>query len=408
MDGRDNRARPANREGLVPDWQGHPRRNLDIQIQACRPLSTRHLSPRLLCSWLHVTLWVIGLAVQFVPASAQQPQPRSSSAAQLAGQDQVAGLDGSIHGVVVDRDGSVCEGARVSLQATPGRASSESTTAPVRSLISDSNGRFNFDSVSPGPFVVAISSEGFQTQTLSDLLHAGESYEAKATVFLLASTTTQMNVNATQEEIAQAEVNIEEKQRIFGAIPNFYVSYAPNAPPLTARQKFSLAEKSLLDPMTFLFIAGVAGIEQADNAFKGYGQGTEGYAKRFGANFVDNVSSSMIGDFLLPVLLKQDPRYFWKGTGSIHTRIYYALTNAVICKGDNGRWQPAYSGILGSLASGGLSNLYYPSADRSGWSLTLQNALIGTGFGAVQNLFQEFLVRKLTPRVPDYRSSSTP
>jgi hypothetical protein len=69
---------------------------------------------------------------------------------------------------------------------------------------------------------------------------------------------------------------------------------------------------------------------------------------------------------LLPSLLKQDPRYFYKGTGSTRSRLLYALTSPVICKGGNGHWQANYSNILGNFAAGGIANLYYPSSDRNG------------------------------------------
>ncbi|PYX86916.1 MAG: hypothetical protein DMG67_20245 [Acidobacteria bacterium] len=98
--------------------------------------------------------------------------------------------------------------------------------------------------------------------------------------------------------------------------------------------------------------------------------------------------------------MKQDPRYFYKGQGSKGSRFLYAISSAVIAKGDNGRWQPNYSGILGNLASGGISNLYYPKTDR-GVALTFENALIRTGSNAIANLVQEFLIRKLTPHVPN-------
>ena len=67
----------------------------------------------------------------------------------------------------------------------------------------------------------------------------------------------------------------------------------------------------------------------------------------------------------------------------------------MICKGDNGRWQPAYSGILGSLAAGGISNAYYPAADR-GAALTFENTLLNIAGAAASNLFEEFLLKKFT------------
>ena len=124
-----------------------------------------------------------------------------------------------------------------------------------------------------------------------------------------------------------------------------------------------------MDPVTFAASGGFAGVEQADNGFSGYGQGAQGYAKRYGASYADSFIGTMVGGAILPSLLKQDPRYFYKGTGSKGSRIMYAMANAVICKGDNGHWQPDYSGILGSLAAGGISNLYYPASSRNGVAL---------------------------------------
>jgi hypothetical protein len=105
---------------------------------------------------------------------------------------------------------------------------------------------------------------------------------------------------------------------------------------------------------------------------------------------------------VLPSLLKQDPRYFYKGTGTKRSRFFYAIANSVICKGDNGKWQANYSSILGGLASGAISNLYYPAADRNDAALTFENALIGIGTAAAANLLQEFVVRRLTPHAPNY------
>jgi len=214
----------------------------------------------------------------------------------------------------------------------------------------------------------------------------------------IAAEVTEVSVVLTREEVALAEIKEEEKQRALGFIPNFYVTYVPHAAPLTPKRKFELAWKTTVDPVSFVLIGAVAGIQQGLDDFHGYGQGAQGYGKRYGAAFADSVTSNFIGGAILPTLLKQDPRYFYKGTGSKRSRILYALANAVICKGDNGRWQTNYSGILGSFASGGISNLYYPRGDR-GAGLVFENAAIGIGVNGAINLFQEFVVRKLTPSV---------
>jgi hypothetical protein len=141
-------------------------------------------------------------------------------------------------------------------------------------------------------------------------------------------------------------------------------------------------------------VGAVAGFQQAQDHFQGYGQGAEGYGKRYGANYADTVTGTFFGGAVFPWLLKQDPRYFYKGTGSTGSRIYYAISRAVICKGDNRRWQPNYSAVLGDLAAGGISNLYYPANDRNSAGLTFANAALGLAGGAVSNVFQEFVVPK--------------
>ena len=210
--------------------------------------------------------------------------------------------------------------------------------------------------------------------------------------------------SASPQEIAQEQVRQEEKQRVLGVVPNFYVAYAPDAPPLTARQKFHIAWRTSVDPVSILASGVFAGAEQAGNMLGGYGQGSSGYAKRFGASLADNTIGTFLGGAVLPVLLKQDPRYFYKGKGTTSSRILYALANAFVCKGDNGRWQANYSGIGGGLAAGAISNLYDPAGSRSGVGLSFETALMGTAGSAVQNLFQEFVVRRLTPKLPNYGS----
>jgi hypothetical protein len=127
-------------------------------------------------------------------------------------------------------------------------------------------------------------------------------------------------------------------------------------------------------------------------------KGAQGYAKRFGASYGDIVSGTFIGSAILPSILKQDPRYFYRGTGSKRSRFLYATANSLICKGDDRHWQPNYSNIVGSLAAGGISDLYYPANARNRAGLVFENTAIKIGETAVLDVFQEFLIRKLTPK----------
>jgi Carboxypeptidase regulatory-like domain len=354
-------------------------------------------APRNGLQWRRLPLCVLFCCLPFLTQAQQIEQVASPlpdaptmpvpAAQDTAGQNQES--LGAISGTVVDQNGNFVFSARVKLE--------REGHVEEREAVSDEKGRFTFAGVPAGPFRLTISALSFATQEAAGILHAGESLEVPQISLLIAAETTEVRVSVTNYELAEEQVKIEETQRVLGVFPNFYVSYQQDTLPLRPKQKFELAWKTSVDPVTLAVTGGFAGVQQAENGFSGYGQGAQGYAKRYGASYADSFIGTMVGGAILPSLLKQDPRYFYKGTGSTRSRILYALANSVICKGDNGHWQADYSGILGSLAAGGISNLYYPASSRNGAWLTFENTFIGIGGAAVGNLFQEFLVRKLTP-----------
>ena len=301
---------------------------------------------------------------------------------------------GYISGTVFDQSGAVSVGAAV-------RLSREDPTLN-REVQSGNNGQFTFPNVAPGDFHITVASSGFATREFAGTLHPGEAFLVPPITLFVATAVTEVHVKETPltpVELADEQIKQQEKQRVFGLFPNFYVSYVADAVPLTPKQKFRLAWKTSVDPMTLVGIGAIAGVEQATNAFEGYGQGAEGYAKRFGATYVDVVTSTVIGSAVLPSLLRQDPRYFYKGTGSTRSRLLYALGSPLFCKGDNQRWQPNYSNVLGAFASAGISYLYYPAGDRNGAGLFVRKSLIRLGETAFEGVLQEFVIRRLTPRL---------
>ncbi len=363
---------------------------------SCKNSSDRTVLTLALTHKTSVCLALIVVLLCGLPALAR-PQQSDSVSQPESGQSQHSPgqqAPGIIVGIVSDSTGAPVSGARITL--------AREGPSPSQDVLSDENGRFAFTGIVPGNFQLTIASPGFATQGTSGTLHSGENYVVPPVTLALATAMTEIQVALTRTELAEAEIKDEEKQRILGFVPNFYVSYVSDAAPLTAKQKFELAWKATIDPVNFALTGVIAGIEQSQNAFSGYGQGAQGYAKRFGASYADGVTGTFIGGAILPSLLKQDPRYFYKGSGTRRSRVLYALANSVICKGDNGRWQPNYSSILGGLAAGGISNLYYPEKNRDGVELTFENALIGIGATAATNLLQEFVIRKLTPKVPNY------
>jgi hypothetical protein len=301
---------------------------------------------------------------------------------------------GSISGTVLDVNGGVVLGAQVTLVSSDGLAG--------RTAMSDDAGQFSFPGLAPGKFKFTVASTGFEPYASSEIvLYAGEKLILPEVRLSPAATTTNVQVSVTQVEIATEQLQAQEQQRVLGIFPNFYSSYIWDAAPLSSGQKFQLATRSLVDPFAFVGTGIFAAAEQWQNTFPGYGQGARGYAKRYGAAYTDEALSRMIGSAILPSLLHQDPRYFYRGTGSKKTRALYAISQAVICRGDNGKMQPNYSYILGSFAAGGISNLYHPAGDR-GAGLTIGNGFLNVGAHAIDNLAREFLFRKLTPKVPDY------
>jgi Carboxypeptidase regulatory-like domain len=349
-------------------------------------------------------LWFLGCVLS---ASAQTPAT-AGQAANIPAQTPVAATAastsagqadpqtaGSISGTVVDKSGSALVGATVKL-TRDGQA-----LAP--DVQSGDDGQYSFTRISPGPYQIAVTANGFTTGTAVGTLNAGQTLAAPAITLEIAGTVTQVTVEPPKVELAEIQINEEEHQRVLGVIPNFYVSYLPDAAPLDTKQKFELAWRSMIDPVTFGLAGAVAGLEQAVKTPDGWGQDAAGYGQRYGAYYAEDVTSTFLGDALLPSIFHQDPRYFYKGTGTTRSRVLYAIANAVICKGDNKKWQFNYSYVIGSLAASGIANSYYPPKDR-GVGLTFENSGIGIASTAAANILQEFVIRRLTPGLPKLKT----
>jgi hypothetical protein len=347
---------------------------------------------------------MVGLSLQVLlcsfPAWSQQPPTdqtvnvaltdsegiQASSNEQQRAQHQA----GSISGKVVDQSGANIAGAVVKL-TREGQSSGLEVT-------SSEDGLFAFSNVAPGSFQLTISSPGLASQDFSGTLQSGEAFVTPLIMLVIPTQVTEVHVGLPPEELAEVQIKEEEKQRVFGVIPNYYVSYEPNAVPITTKHKFELAWKSASDPVTVVGVGVLAGIGQAGDRWGAYGQGAQGYAKRFGASYANVFAATFIGGAVMPSLLKQDPRYFYKGSGSRRSRLLYAAASSFICKGDNGRWQPNYSNVVGSFAGAGLQAAYLPANDRRGSGFILSSAFIRLGETSLAGVLQEFVFSKLTKR----------
>jgi hypothetical protein len=321
-------------------------------------------------------------------ASAQTGGPTEQRTQAQGNQDQAtpAARPGAVIGTILDQSGAVSVGTVIRL--TP-----EDKSA-YREVVSGDNGQFSFSNVPVGHFQLSVSSTGFGNELYSGDLAPGQTVITPPIVLSVATVVTQVKVTVDPVEVATEQVKEEEQQRVLGFIPNFYVSYSPDAAPLTTKLKYHLAWKSTTDVVTFGGVAFLSGIQQAGDEYSEFGQGAQGYAKRFGANYGDAFASTFLSGAVFPSLFKQDPRYFYRGTGSTKKRLLYAISNSVWCKGDNGRWQVNYSNMAGVVSGAAIASTYYPSTNQGMNIFT--NSLIRMGESSLTGVIQEFILHKLT------------
>jgi hypothetical protein len=264
----------------------------------------------------------------------------------------------------------------------------------VRTATTDGLGFFVLDNLEPGiSYEVAIKAVGFANwQSPPIILKSGQREVIDVGKLRIEELQTIVTVRPEgAEEIAIEQVKVAEKQRGFGVIPNFFAVYDPHPAPLNARLKFNLAFRVLRDPFTLGGIALIAGVGQAAD-HPAYVQGLKGYGERFGATYVDQFTSIMIGGAILPSVLRQDPRYFYQGTGTKKSRAIHALSDLFITKGDNGRLEPNLSSLGGDLASAAIATTYYPERDER-TKFIFESFAINTAVHAAVRLLQEFVFR---------------
>jgi hypothetical protein len=304
---------------------------------------------------------------------------------------------GFIQGKVTDPSGAPIYGALVTVEGVNG---SRYTT------VTDDKGAFRISSLALGNYSVKISASSFSDWTASNV-PASATPESKPlpAVLQVAPQVTAVTVGLPPDEVAAEQMSHELKQRTLAVIPNYYVSYESQPAPLSPKLKFHLSLRLLLDPTTFLAAGTAAGIQQGKNSYHEWGQGAEGYAKRFAAAYGTAAHNLVITSVLAASVLHQDPRYFYSGRGTRAQRAWYAFESAFRTKGDNGKWQPPYAGLLGTVASAEISNTYYPGA-RTQYSLLGRSLMFHfVGLVAV-NLAQEFLLKKVTSHKPELQSAA--
>ncbi len=296
---------------------------------------------------------------------------------------------GSISGTVVDTSDDAIPGATVVLQSSSG---DHVTTA------TKDDGAFAFHEVKSGiSYQITVAAQGFSDWSSSVTVEPGQEKTLTDVKLHILAAQRAVTVSYSSKEIATEQLKIEEQQRVLRFIPNIYVTYDPHPEPLTAAMKFHMAYKSLTNPVFFVRTVAWAGVQQARDDPSEWRQGAKAYSRRVGAGFADAVTGDLISNAILPSLLHQDPRYFYQGTGTKKSRAFHAMWAPFVCKGDNGKWQPNYSQVGGSLIGYSISSAYYPGSAHTAGHI-FQTFGMDMGLHVVGSLAQEFILGKFTSR----------
>jgi hypothetical protein len=190
--------------------------------------------------------------------------------------------------------------------------------------------------------------------------------------------------------------------RVLGVLPNFRtVEDTGVYQPITAHQKFVIATKDTLDYPLMIVGLGFAGLTQLTNEHPDFGQGTKGFAHRWATAYADQFVGNYMTEGILPMLFRQDPRYFRRGAGhgGVLSRTAYAASRIVITRNDSGRHAFNFSEVLGNGISAAVGNAYYPAERTAGDNLSrLSTQLATDAFSQILKEFWPDVKRKLAHR----------
>ncbi len=182
----------------------------------------------------------------------------------------------------------------------------------------------------------------------------------------------------------------KQPKRILWIIPNYRaVSANTHLPPLTFKGELWLATQDTFDYSYFILVAGLAGLDMASKSQPAFGQGAEGYGKYYWHNFVDGGIENYMTEAIVPVVTREDPRYYTMGKGGFVKRTGYAVTRLFITKTNSGKSTFNLSEIVGAGAAAGIGNTYYP-AQSNPWVKTYQRWGTQVGLDGIFNTLKEF------------------
>jgi hypothetical protein len=181
-----------------------------------------------------------------------------------------------------------------------------------------------------------------------------------------------------------------QTKRILGIIPNFRsVSVDANLPPLSPANKFKLMLQDSFDYSSFIYVGILAGAGQAQGSYPEFHQGAAGYGRYYWHSFADNLGGNLMTEAVVPTLTHEDPRYYTLGRGGFVRRTGYSVSRLLITRTDHGDRSPNISEMVGNGVGAGISDLYYPSRERT-WTKTGQRWIVQIGLDGASNLVKEY------------------
>ena len=182
----------------------------------------------------------------------------------------------------------------------------------------------------------------------------------------------------------------QQTKRILFIIPNFRsVSADVKLPPTTSKEKFKIFLDDSFDYSAFVEVAILSGLAEYKKSEPAFHSGAPGYARYYWHSFADNTDGNLMTEFLVPMASREDPRYYTLGHGGFLHRSVYSVSRLIITRDNHGNATPNFSEIVGNGAAAGVSNLYYPSPDRT-WTKTGQRWALQVGIDGLSNLVKEF------------------
>ena len=180
-----------------------------------------------------------------------------------------------------------------------------------------------------------------------------------------------------------------EDKRVLGVLPNYRTAeLTADYHPISAKYKLHIALKDSFDYPLIGLGAAYAALYQLENSHPQFGQGTLGYLRRFGTSYNDQLMGNMMTEGILPILFKEDPRYFRMNEGPKSKRAWYAATRIFVTKTDTGKASFNYAEILGNSTAAAIGLSYY-SDDRDVPDY-LQNVAIQLATDAFSQVLKEF------------------